>query len=98
MEEITSIIKWRTIQRTNNDGLDILLLHDADNWDVDGHGAGILSFKSQMKLIPEYWSNVASEGKLGRRHPDSKGKRSGWSKEIKFNSIQITQATDTLCK
>jgi hypothetical protein len=88
MEEITSIIKWRTIQQTNNDGLDILLLHDADNWDVDGHGAGILSFKSQMKLIPEYWSNVASEGKLGRRHPDSKWKRRWWSKQVKFNCIK----------
>lgn len=31
----------------------------------------MLSFKSQVKLMPENWSNVASEGKLGRRHPDS---------------------------
>lgn len=31
----------------------------------------MLSFRSQIKLIPEDLSNVASEGKLGRRHPDS---------------------------
>lgn len=51
----------------------ILLLHDeAGRSDGSGHGAGILSFRSQMKLIPENLSNVASEGKLGRRHPDTK--------------------------
>ena len=48
-------------------------MHDeAGSSDRLGHGAGILSFRSQMKLIPENLSNVASEGKLGRRHPDAK--------------------------
>ena len=36
-----------------------------------GHGAAMLSFRSQRKLIPEVGSNVASEGKLGKRHPAS---------------------------
>lgn len=31
----------------------------------------MLSFRSQMKLIPVTLSRVASEGKLGKRHPDS---------------------------
>lgn len=31
----------------------------------------MLSFRSHKKLIPEKLSNVASEGKLGRRHPDT---------------------------
>lgn len=31
----------------------------------------MLSFKSQIKPIPEDLSNVTSEGKLGKRHPDS---------------------------
>lgn len=53
-------------------GLDILLLQDeAVTWDLLGQGAGILSFKSQRKLIPEDMSNVASDGKLGKRHPTS---------------------------
>lgn len=30
----------------------------------------MLSFKSQRKLTPEL-SNIASEGKLGKRHPDA---------------------------
>ena len=49
--------------------LNIHLLHDeVANWDVEGQGAGILSFRSQRKLIPVL-SNVASEGKLGNRQP-----------------------------
>lgn len=61
-----------TIQWTYCCESDILLLHDdADDWDEEGHGAGILSFRSQIKLIPDDLSSVASEGKLGRRHPDS---------------------------
>lgn len=52
--------------------MNIQLLHDwVGNRDEEGHGAGMLSFRSQIKLIPEDLSNVASEGKLGRRHPDS---------------------------
>jgi hypothetical protein len=31
----------------------------------------MLSFRSHVKLIPEEGSNDASEGILGRRHPDS---------------------------
>lgn len=59
--------------------LNILLLHDGDgNWDEEGHGAGMLSLRSQIKLIPDL-SNVASEGKLGRRQPDSVVKK-GWKK------------------
>lgn len=50
----------------------ILLLQEDDGaCDAFGHGAAILSFRSQVKLIPENGSNVASDGKLGRRHPDS---------------------------
>lgn len=30
-----------------------------------------MSFRSHKKLTPENLSNVASEGKLGRRHPDT---------------------------
>jgi hypothetical protein len=37
----------------------------------DGHGAAMLSFRSHVKLIPEVLSKDASEGILGRRHPDS---------------------------
>ena len=37
----------------------------------DGHGAAMLSFRSHVKLILEMWSKDASEGILGRRHPDS---------------------------
>lgn len=44
---------------------------DAVIWDVEDHGAGIWSFRSQTKLIPEDGSNMASEGRLGRRHPNS---------------------------
>jgi hypothetical protein len=32
----------------------------------------MLSLRSQMKPIPEVLSCVASEGKLGKRQPDSK--------------------------
>ena len=76
--------------QTKNHGInrhnkwDILLLHDdADNWDEEGHGAGILSFRSQMKLIPDDLSSVASEGKLGRRHPDSIPEKDGrkWTRK-----------------
>lgn len=50
----------------------ILLLHDeAGNCEVVGQGAGMLSFKSHRKLTPADWSNTTSDGKLGRRHPDS---------------------------
>ena len=34
----------------------------------------MLSLRSQMKLIPEVLSYVASEGELGKRQPDSKEK------------------------
>ena len=37
----------------------------------------MLSFRSQMKLMPEDLSSVASEGKLGKRHPDSISKTYG---------------------
>lgn len=48
------------------------LLHDeADGFKEDVHGAAMLSFRSHVKLIPEEGSNDASEGILGRRHPDS---------------------------
>lgn len=48
----------------------ILLLHDeVGNWFGEGHGAGMLSFRSQRKLRPADRSNTASDGKLGKRHP-----------------------------
>ena len=51
---------------------DVLFLHEeAETRDVSGHGAGILSLRSQRKLIPEEMSNVASDGLLGKRHPTS---------------------------
>lgn len=31
----------------------------------------MLSFKSQTKLIPELWSSTASDGRLGKRHPET---------------------------
>jgi hypothetical protein len=50
----------------------IHLLHDEDGACMeDGHGAAMLSFRSHVKLIPEMRSKDASEGILGRRHPDS---------------------------
>lgn len=48
-----------------------LLQEDGGLNEADGHGAAMLSFRSHIKLIPEVLSNVASEGMLGRRHPDS---------------------------
>lgn len=39
---------------------------------ADNQGAAILSLRSQVKPIPEFRSKIASEGKLGRRQPDSK--------------------------
>lgn len=63
-------------------------MHDeAGNWDEEGQGAGMLSFRSQMKLIPEDLSNVASEGKLGKRHPDSISKTNG-VEQVKCNPIK----------
>jgi hypothetical protein len=48
------------------------LLHDeVVTWDVEGQGAGILSFRSQRKVTPVVLSKIASEGKLGNRQPDS---------------------------
>lgn len=47
----------------------------------------MLSFRSQMKLIPEDLSNVASEGKLGKRHPDSISKTNG-VEQVKCNPIK----------
>lgn len=60
----------------------IHLLHEDDDiWDAEGHGAAMLSFRSQVKLIPEDGSKVTSDGKLGRRHPDS-------TKYIKYQQIK----------
>lgn len=50
----------------------IRFLHDeGGNWDIDGQGAGMLSFKSHTKLIPIILSSIASDGKLGKRHPET---------------------------
>lgn len=58
--------------RQNLNKVYVHLLHDeAGTWEVEGQGAGILSFRSQRKLMPEVLSNVASEGKLGNRQPAS---------------------------
>lgn len=52
--------------------MNILLLHGEVGINKEeGHGAGILSLRSQRKLIPENLSKVASDGKLGKRQPDS---------------------------
>lgn len=37
--------------------------------DEEGHGAAMLSLKSQVKLMPVVLSNEISVGKLRRRHP-----------------------------
>jgi len=42
------------------------------NEDDEGQGAGILSFKSHVKLTPVELSNITSPGKLRSRHPTSK--------------------------
>lgn len=44
---------------------------EAEDWVDEGQGAGMLSLRSQVKLIPVSWSNIASDGKLGNRQPDS---------------------------
>ena len=60
-------------------------MHDeAGIWEVDGQGAGMLSFKSQRKLTSEDSSNVASDGKLGKRHPDS----ISYIDNVKLNTIK----------
>lgn len=41
------------------------------NEDDEGQGAGILSFKSHVKLTPVELSNITSPGKLRSRHPTS---------------------------
>lgn len=52
----------------------LLLQEDDGSYDFEGQGAATLSLRSQTKLIPEVLSYVASEGKLGKRQPDSKEK------------------------
>lgn len=42
--------------------------------DDEGHGAAMLSVKSQVKLKPVELSNTTSEGRLRRRHPIIFGK------------------------
>lgn len=43
---------------------------DADETEDDeGHGAAMLSLKSQVKLKPVTLSNIMSVGKLRSRHP-----------------------------
>lgn len=55
------------------ESLDVLLLHeDGSGYDVEGHGATMLSLRSQMNPIPEVLSNIASEGRLGKRQPDTR--------------------------
>ena len=44
---------------------------EAEDREDEGHGAGMLSLRSQVKLIPVSLSNIASDGKLGNRQPDS---------------------------
>ena len=46
----------------------------------------MLSLRSQMKLIPEVLSYMASEGELGKRQPDSGRKMEGTSQ---FNYVNI---------
>lgn len=53
----------------------LLLQDDGGSENEEGQGAAMLSLRSQMKLTPEVLSNVASEGKLGRRQPYSKRKK-----------------------
>ena len=53
--------------------LDVLLLHEDRRGDDDeGHGATMLSLRSHMNPMPEVLSNIASEGRLGNRQPDSR--------------------------
>lgn len=65
------LVKGLYLNKQTNKGDLLLLQDDAVIWDVEDHGAGIWSFRSQTKLIPEDGSNMASDGRLGRRHPNS---------------------------
>jgi len=47
------------------------LHEDGSTYEDVGHGATMLSLRSQMNPIPEVPSNTAFEGKLGKRQPDS---------------------------
>lgn len=78
-------ILQRTIQCCRGRNCDIvgslyvLLLHeDGSEYDVVGHGATMLSLRSQMNPIPEVPSNTAFEGKLGKRQPDSRWNQNDW--------------------
>ena len=53
--------------------MNVLLLHeDGSEYDVVGHGATMLSLRSQMNPIPEVPSNAVFDGKLVKRQPDSR--------------------------
>lgn len=56
--------------RFSNSGI-LLLQKETGLEDEEGQGAAMLSFRSQMNPTPEVVSHVTSEGKLGRRQPDS---------------------------
>ena len=54
----------------------------------------MLSFRSQVKLIPVSWSNIASDGKLGNRQPDSLNQKTK-RKVLKVNKNGF-QVSDTM--
>jgi len=46
----------------------------------------MLSLRSQRKVIPEVWSNITSDGRLCRRHPDSEPKTQKAENEIEAHT------------
>lgn len=85
------------VEREDNE--DVLLLQEGNcTMESDGQGAAILSLRSQMKLIPEVESNIASEGKLGKRQPDSAARNVGSfvNNERNGQRIQISMSAQYL--
>ena len=79
-------IQYNAIERDSK--LDVLLLQvEASIYDVEGHGATILSLRSQMNPIPVVLSNIASEGGLGNRQPDPRW--NDWANLDKTSTMEI---------
>jgi len=63
--------KMSEIKKINTINHARFLQVEAEDREDEGHGAGMLSLRSQVKLIPVSLSNIASDGRLGNRQPDS---------------------------
>lgn len=62
---------------------------EAGTKEVEGQEASRLSLRSHMKLIPVFWSYDTSEGKLGKRQPESREK----TDKMRKKNIIITNAS-----